>query len=293
LHAPPPSALAPAPASANAAAPAAAAAGVLDGAADAPGAKGDGNDFLCTPWGCVGGVLTAGLSDFRSSPEGTFPSNFGWTVGGDIAAPVPFLERHGLGVQTAGSYGQYDLDGRDSALNQAKQRQGFFSAGMFRRPDAYGPWWSRWGAGVAYDIAMNQNAGTRADDYQLRQWRFKASYDVTAAHELGVWAAVHDNRANVRNGGVTDRFKAVDQLNFFYKYHLENGGSLMAYGGPGIGGSLLASSSIVGSHPLEYTAGASAIVPISDYVAVFADGAYGAGGSKPAAGAASSSAMAW
>jgi hypothetical protein len=137
-----------------------------------PDTSADGNDLLCTQWGCVGGSLTGTVSSWRANSEGDYQNNDGGSIALDAAAPIPFLSAYGLGVQGAVSQGVYDLDGRDStAAPTGPQRQQFVSFGVFRRPDPYGPWWSRWGAGAVYDTMYNHNFGAPADAFVLRHPR--------------------------------------------------------------------------------------------------------------------------
>lgn len=237
----------------------------------------DGNDFFCTRWGCVGGSGTAALSDWRSVPEGTFPSNFGWTLGLDAAAPVPGLQDYGVGVQFAGSFGQFDLNGRDSAASSTLQRQHFYSFGAFRRPSPSGPWWSRFGAGFAYDIMMNENGGELVDNYYLRQWRLKASYEVTSADEVGVWSSLSGPTTNGSASffpGLPIQYRGLNQFNFFYERRFDQGGHITVYWGPGVGGSL---PMIIGQpyYGLKWTLGGDAVAPFNDYVALYVSGAYG------------------
>ncbi|MCX5797682.1 MAG: hypothetical protein NTY77_19505 [Elusimicrobia bacterium] len=249
-------------------------------AATAPSRTGsDGNDWLCTRWGCVGGTVLAAAGSWHSSPDGSYPENLGWSAGVDAAAPIPALEQYGLGAQFAWSYGQFDLNGRASASpDYTVQQQQFYSLGLFRRPDPSGSWWLRWGLGAAHDFSANRSAGTRADIFTLRQWRLKASYDITRAHGVGMWGVLHQGDADVpRSATVVDIYRSVDQLNFFYRYHLPEGGSLSAYLGPGIGGTITNGRTGViqlGGHPFKYTFGADARVPITDHLALFGDLAF-------------------
>lgn len=242
----------------------------------------DGNDLLCTRWGCVGGAVKIGGGDWRSSPDGleALESNVGLFAGLEAAGPVPVLADYGVGAQAYASYGTYHLDGRvnDFGFNSAgAQRQEFYSVGLFRRPDLSGPWSSRWGLGLVHDFSFNQNASEFILNYGMEQWRAKASYELTEAHEVGLWGAMHSGAATGRAfEGVTLYFRPVDQLNLFYKYNLPRGGSVNAYAGPGVGSHFPMIT--LGGHPyngLLWTLGGGFDLPVTDYIGVFAGLSYG------------------
>jgi hypothetical protein len=232
-----------------------------------------GGGLGCTQWGCVGGSATGSVSSWRSSSEGDYQNNDGASLTLDAAAPIPFLAEYGLGVQGSLSDGVYDLGGRDSNKNTNPQGQQFVSFGIFRRPDVDGAWWSRWGAGLVYDTSYNEDFGTQVNNIMIRQLRGKASYDIAGGHEAGVWFTDYSGTAHSSNNeytaGVENSYRAVDQLNFFYKYNMERGGSLSAYFGPGVGGQSIELDSASGkpnhSRVFTYTFGANATVPFCDY----------------------------
>jgi hypothetical protein len=252
------------------------------------GTETDGNDFLCTRWGCVGGTLRLAADTWRSSADGDWTQNNGFLAGLDAAAPVPFLEEYGVGAQIALSDAYYDFDGRASSPDQSLQTQQFYSFGLFRRPKSSGPWQSRWGLGAAYDFEVNHAAGTRADAYTLRQWRMKTSFDVTAAQEIGAWFAAFQNTTYVPalqylGPNIIDSYRTADQLNFFYKYNFLRGSFLSVHVGPGVGGSILpngpaihnsVSPNKLANHPYMFTLGADAAAPLSDHFAIYGGWAY-------------------
>ena len=267
----------------------------LAGVAQTPSANSDGNDFLCSRWGCIGGALRLGFDDWKSVPEGDYPSKYGSSIGFESASPIPGLQSYGLGAQLAMSYGLYSLNGRDfSQPKDSYTQQQFYSVGLFRRPDPFGgSWTKRWGAGVAYDAQGNRSAGSRADTFTLQQIRAKASFYLSASHEVGIWTAWRLNSVNVFNEqaiGVAslenDTYASVDQLNFFYKYAFANGGSVSAYIGPGVGGSITQPSQVdtfvgapnipgAGPHVFRMTTGAQAVAPFNDRFALYGGGSYG------------------
>jgi hypothetical protein len=100
---------------------------------------------------------------------------------------------------------------------------------------------------------------------------------------VGAWFADYHGTAynsnNEANSPVPNAYRGVDQLNFFYKYNLEHGGSLSAYFGPGIGGQSIVpdnqNNQSTGGRVFTYTFGANATVPFCDYAAVTGGFSYG------------------
>jgi hypothetical protein len=248
--------------------------------------KSSGNDLLCSRWGCVGGTVALGGASWHASPDGSFGSNSGLFAGFEAAAPVPGLQDHGVGAQLSASYGVYDLTGRTPVFPfatenlSAVQRQELYSLGLFRRPDPSGAaWHSRVGLGLAYDFSFNQNASEWATYYQLRQWRYKASYLLDGTHEIGLWGAMHSGaatRVDLVSGNValSVLYRPVDQLNLFYKHNLAGGGSLSVYAGPGVGSHTPIAANGTAYAGTQWTLGAGAALPVSDHWGVFADLAY-------------------
>ena len=252
--------------------------------AAAQSALSDGNDLLCTRWGCAGGALRGEVSSWRANPEGDYQNNDGAALALEAAAPLPFLADYGLGVQGSLSQGTYDLSGRDSKAPNNPQTQQFVSFGLFRRPNPTGNRLERWGAGLVYDTMYNKNAGTQSNTFLIRQVRGKVSYDVSGGHEVGLWFAAYHGTAltgmNEYFASTPNAYRGVDQLNFFYKYDLAHGGDLSAYFGPGVGGQSIApdSSNLLKpdqSRVFTFTVGANATVPICDYAAFTGGFSYG------------------
>ena len=223
--------------------------------------------------------------------NGSYPDNFGWVLGGNIAAPIPFLSQYGLGVQLSGSKANYNFGGKATPGSQLTggSDQSFLSVGLFRRPDVDGVWWSRFGVGAVTDFAWLKNSGDFGATASLQQLRYKVSYDVMDQHEIGIWGVKHIGSSecypagmpagNTCALGLTLNTRSLDQLNFFYKYNLDQGGSLSAYIGPGIddGPKAQGGFPVTGQYQgARYTLGADGTVPVSDYVALFSNIAYAA-----------------
>lgn len=234
-----------------------------------------GNDLLCMSWGCVGGAAFGQYSSWHGNADGDWSSNDGPTAGLELAAPIPGLQDWGFGVQGAASEGWSNLEGKGSTGNEVVQRQTFLSYGVFRRPNADGAWWDRFGAGIVEDVALNHGFGTESDAFTLRQVRGKASYAVYGGSEVGVWFARHGRTQFVSDGN--DIYRAADQFNFFYQYSFANGGHIAAYWGPGRAVNLAASQSFQPTNSpyiFNHTYGADAVAPFNDYLQAYGGFAY-------------------
>ena len=250
----------------------------------AAAAEGPGNDLLCTRWGCVGGGATASIQSWHGNADGDWSSNEGPVFGFEAAAPVPFLARYGIGAQGSWSWGASNFEGKGSQATGADQRlqeQVYYSGGLFRRPDVTGPWWSRWGLGLAYDTQLNHWAGAELDAFTLRQLRGKASYVIHGGNEVGVWFAQYHRTTQVfsarsKSDGAApnglDAYRAANQLNFFYKYAFARGGHLDAFIGPGRAAWMGKGSTDQprnSDYAFDWTMGADAETPLSDYASLY------------------------
>lgn len=253
----------------------------------------EGNDLLCTRYGCAGGALTGTANAYNdAAPATSNLSTLGVAAGLDAAAPIPLLQDYGVGAQLAMSDGYYNWSGHTTTqAQQGYERQQFFSLGLFRRPDAAGPWWNRWGFGGTWDNMVDHAAGYNANNFTIRQFRLQASYDITGSHEVGIWRTLSGftDHAAIQGATASTGYRAVDQMNVFYKYHLPGGGHLQAYVGPGIGGTLASNA----NHLFRYTWGADAAVPVNDYLGIFGGVSFAKASVTPAFSSAASAASNW
>lgn len=223
------------------------------------------NLLSCLP---IAGDATIAFDDFRSVPEGSWEGNVGALISLNLGAPLPLLSRGGLGIQLGGSYGLYDWSGRGSALagsDKSMQQQGFATVAIFRRAQC--------GTGInlalAYDRMFNDKFGVFALDPSLSQVRYQVSYLLRCRNEFGAWGTAYTNTAHKSTVGIPVAFRAINQINLFWRHFFKNCTEAMIWGGVPFGSSLM-----FFSRPGEYTLGASFQAPLARCWAVSGHAAY-------------------
>jgi hypothetical protein len=212
----------------------------------------------------VGAMLFSGVECWRNISDGPLTNNAGAVIGGNLGFPLPVLGRFGIGGQLGLSYGAFDLDGRFSADDQSPvQQQTFITAGLFRR--ACGG--SRISAGIAYDWMINDEYGFLATHPFLGQWRAQVGYALNPCNELGVWGTLKDRGDSAFDGELP--FRPVSQVNLFWHHNFDSGAdSWLWIGAP-------EREKLGGEGRLgEFTLGATLYVPLTERVAVYANGQY-------------------
>lgn len=209
----------------------------------------------CVP---IAGDFTLGAETFRSLPDGSWEGNAGVYLSVNLAAPLPLLCRGGIGVQLGGSYGFYDWTGRGSALegsNKSVQQQEFITVGVFRRT----PCLTGFNVAIAYDRMYNQNFGVFALNPTLSQVRYLASYLFCYGNEVGLWGTARMNTAGKSTVGLNPSFRAINQINLFWRHFFRNCAEVTIWGGIPYGNSLM-----FGNHrPGDYIVGASFQAPLA------------------------------
>jgi len=240
----------------------------------------------CAP---VGISLFAGVESFRGIADGDHQNN-GLVVGGNLGVPLPGLKDYGIGVQFGASFGAYDLDGRtfpDGALGDPPSavtdvgQQTFFTLGVFHRATEKVPL----NIGFGHDWMINDAYGVFATSPTISQWRAQLGYCLSAWNEIGVWTTVRDSGdgkvitfggipANVLSLDVS--YRAIDQCNFYWHHNYDSGADSWVWMG------FLEDDAVAGlGHLGSYTVGVTVQVPLTDRVALYADGQY----MRPAASA--------
>lgn len=177
--------------------------------------------------------------------NGNFGVRTGFNASGPLYAPW------GLGAQVSGSAGWYDWNGTPYT-GENYRFQNFWTAGLFHRNCANGL-----GFGIAYDWLFDDYWS----DLKFGQWRVGGSWLINACNEIGIWAALPDNRDSTTSTGVNERFSSLLQGNAYYRHVWDCGAWTTIYGG-------LAES------PSDFTIGSSSQAAMNDYVALFASAGY-------------------
>jgi Family of unknown function (DUF6666) len=185
----------------------------------------------------IAGDMTLAADYFRSIPEGSYQENLGSVLSLNFGIPLPFCRSAGIGVQIGGSYGVYDWQGRESTLEQGVQQQGFLTVGVFRR--------ALCGAGLnvalVSDVMFNKNFGETALNPTFGQVRYLVSYLLRRWGEFGLWGTAHINTAQKFSTAFDLQmdFRAINQINLFFRHFFRNGAEVGVWGGVPFGRSLL------------------------------------------------------
>ncbi len=233
----------------------------------------------CPRYGIVG---FAGLDSFKGISDGSFESNFGVVTG--LNAATAFGDR-GFGWQLGMSYGIYDVDGFGSTTlsRERSQEQTFVTTGFYRKAQEG----RRLSYGIVYDWMVNNSWGVYGVNPTLGQWRGQIEYALSGCNSVGVWAAQRD-RGSINESdlgalaGTSVETRAISQVNFFYHHKWNSGADGWIYTGLPDHGRLNGDASL-----LDWTIGAAVQVPLSDRLALYANGSYG----HPSAAAGSTAAM--
>jgi hypothetical protein len=229
------------------------------------------NNLGCDECPGRGIVGFAGLDSFKGVSDDGLPGNFGAVTGLNAAMPVPGLQDYGIGWQLGMSYGIYDVDGRVSLVNPAQsQQQIFVTTGFFHK--AQGD--RRLSFGLVYDWMINNNWGVFGTAPTLGQWRGQIEYAVSGCNAFGVWGAIGDLNSEqhvpvYQQLGIDVKTTAISQVNFFWHHKFCSGADSWVWVG------VPETERLGGAGSLgTWTIGANVQVPLSDRLALYANGSY-------------------
>lgn len=246
-------------------------------------------DDCCCRLGCeencdrVGIVVFEGLDSFKGIADGSYQSNFGEVTGVNVGAGMWGLEQYGFGWQTGLSYGIYDWDGRTSVVNDAAraQQQLFVTTGFYRKAKCD----QRVSFGLVYDWMYNEQWGQYGVHPSLGQWRGQIEYAFSGCNSVGFWGCKRDLGAQQeldvggRDTLVSNR--AISQANLFWHHKFCSGADSYLWFGIPDHGRLDGDGSLI-----DWTLGASVQVPLTQSLALYANGAYFHPSASAGAGAA-------
>jgi hypothetical protein len=234
-------------------------------------------DPCCCHLGCegecdrIGIVGFQGLDAFKGIADGDYQGNFGEVTGVNIGTPMWGLETYGFGWQTGISYGVYDWDGRSSTLTDParSQTQLFVTTGFFRKAKCD----QRVSFGLVYDWMFNEQWGVYGARPTLGQWRGQIEYAFSGQNSVGLFACKRDLNAQqtfaTGLGDVTVTNRAISQLDLFWHHKFCSGADSFLWIGIPDHGRLDGDGSL-----LDWTIGASVQVPLTESLALYANGAY-------------------
>ena len=213
----------------------------------------------------LGGDLSLGLDSFRSLPEGSFGGNMGAVGSLNLAYALPWQDQ-GVGVQGGGSFGVYTWDGRGSTDSKALQLQGFATVGLFRMT----PHDSGFNAGACYDWNIESKYGVFDLSPTMAQVRGQFGYLCKGGNEFGFLGSYATETAHKYFGALPIKFKAINQVNAFWRHIFKNRAETMVWGGTPYGKGLMFSSGRAGT----YIVGASFKAPLTHSLSMNGHGVY-------------------
>jgi hypothetical protein len=220
----------------------------------------------------VGIVGFQGLDSFKGIADGSYQSNFGEVTGVNIGTGMWGLEQYGFGWQTGLSYGVYDWDGRTSTINNPAraQQQLFVTTGFFRKATKCD---QRVSFGLVYDWMYNEGWGEYGAHPTLGQWRGQIEYAFSGHNSTGLFACKRDLSAQQTfDGGlapVTVTNRAISQIDLFWHHKFCSGADSYLWIGLPDHGRLDGGGSL-----LDWIIGANVQVPLTESLALYANGAY-------------------
>ncbi len=210
----------------------------------------------------LGGDLSVALDSFRSLPDGSWGGNMGAYLSLNLAVATG----KGNGIQGGWSYGVYDWDGRGSTDSKAVQQEGFFTGGFFHKtPNPSGV-----SFGVVYDWSINAKAGVFGLDPNMAQLRGQVGYLFRGGNEFGFESTYGTTTSHKSYGGIPVEFRAVSQLNAFWRHIFKKGGETMIWAGTPYRKGLIYESGRAGA----YILGASFKAPLSHSLSIEGHGMY-------------------
>ena len=212
----------------------------------------------------LGGDLSVAFDSFRSLPDGSWGGNMGAYLALNLAVAIPKLE--GSGIQGGWSYGIYDWDGRGSTDSKSLQQEVFYTVGLFRKS----PNFSGFNAGLVYDWSINAKAGVFGLNPNMGQVRGQLGYLVKGGNEFGLWSSYGGTTSDKSYAGIPVEFRAVSQVNAFWRHIFKNDGETMFWAGTPYRRGLMYDSGRAGA----YILGASFKAPLTHSLSIEGHGMY-------------------
>jgi hypothetical protein len=191
---------------------------------------GDESSFalLAQPQRAQGFALGAGtLTSFFGVDGSKQPQDFGVNANFGAAAQLnysaPLFPKRGIGVQI-GSRVNFSGNAVQvfELLGQPKDRfQNFTTVGLFQRLDS----------GFAYGIAYDYLTQESFDSFSLGQWRFRASFELTAVDEIGVTLNLSDRNDVGSFGAESVVLDPIEQLHIYLRHEWQSGVSTSVWVG--------------------------------------------------------------
>ncbi len=224
----------------------------------------------------VYGVSDTGLKDSRLGTFTSFfgidgskqPQDFGANANLGAAAQLnyagPLIADRGIGFQigsratfTGNAVQVFEL------LGESKDRfQSFTTVGLFQRLDS----------GVAYGVAYDYVTQESFDNFTLGQWRFRASYELTPADEIGVTLNFADRSDTGQFNAERVILDPVEQLSIYLRHNWQSGVNTSFW--VGVADKHSEENAITGTLPPKTNQilfGAEIFAPLNDWMAIYGE----------------------
>lgn len=199
----------------------------------------------------------AGYDFFRSLPDGGWEGNTGGLVKANVGRNFSSCGQL-WGAQIGGSFGVYDWNGNLSAPSDKQagvQQQTFVTAGI----SCLTPCDSGFNFGLAYDWMWNKKLGVFRLDANIDQLRYQAGYQFCCTDEVGLWGSFHLRTSHQESEQIPVAFRAVSQLNLFWRHTFSNCAETKIWIGAPVSSSMMFDSGRSG----QFIVGGSFFAPLS------------------------------
>ncbi len=213
----------------------------------------------------LGGDLSLGLDFFRSLPQGSWQGSFGSFGSIQLAYALP-KQKEGLGVQAGYSFGAYDWTGNGNTNSKSVLLQNFVTVGLFRKE----PRQTGLNAGIVYDWMIADNYGVFGLSPTMSQVRGQLGILIRKHNEIGVEATYATQTDHELYQALPISFRAISQLNGFWRYFFKNTAEAMVWGGVPYRKGLLFGSGKAG----YYILGTSLKAPLNNFLSIDGHGVY-------------------
>lgn len=198
---------------------------------------------------------------FRGMPDGSWNGNSGALIGANSGMTLFDC----AGIQLGGSYGLYNWEGRGNVVftnPKAVEQVGFITVGASSSL-------CEWNGGLVYDRMFTRHFGIYDLSPSIDQLRFQVGYTF-CSDEVGIWGT-HSLTSSHKNAlGLPVSFKAIGQMNLFWRHFFENNAQTNVWVGTPYENSLMFPHGKAGN----FIAGFSFRVPLTQQLFLDGNGSY-------------------
>jgi len=220
------------------------------------------------PWG-ANERLFDNVSVFGGLDGSKQPQDFGVNAqfGGRASVNwgIPLFESAGVGAQIGTAI---DATGDavqvvERTLGSKGRTQSFTTVGLFQRLE------NGWSWGLAYDFLYENYY----DTFNLGQWRFNVSYQLSPRNTIGVWSAIASQSDQGHFGVIPVTLTPITQTNAYFKHIWDYGVQTTFW--CGLANSHGQVNAVLGDlQPVRtpFVFGSELLIPLTDRLAIFGQG---------------------